>query len=79
MHYMFNRVGGLKDDLPAGWLTRVGQAVEQVRTGARQIEKLADMIAILGSMFFVGSVGTRTTPAHGDLSAPFCSARSPRN
>ena len=20
MHYMFNRVGGLKEDLPAGWL-----------------------------------------------------------
>ncbi len=23
MHYMFNRVGGLKEDLPAGWTTRV--------------------------------------------------------
>ena len=23
MHYMFNRVGGLKEDLPAGWLGRV--------------------------------------------------------
>ena len=23
MHYMFNRVGGLKEDLPAGWLDRV--------------------------------------------------------
>ncbi len=22
MHYMFNRVGGLKEDLPAGWTTR---------------------------------------------------------
>ncbi len=22
MHYMFNRVGGLKEDLPAGWLDR---------------------------------------------------------
>ena len=26
MHYMFNRVGGLKEELPAGWLGRVGAA-----------------------------------------------------
>src|SRR3954464_10199552 len=27
MHYMFNRVGGLKEDLPAGWLGRVAETV----------------------------------------------------
>jgi NADH-quinone oxidoreductase subunit D len=32
MHYMFNRVGGLKEELPAGWLDRVHAAVGQVRT-----------------------------------------------
>jgi NADH-quinone oxidoreductase subunit D len=31
MHYMFNRVGGLKEDLPAGWLDRVARAVAAVR------------------------------------------------
>jgi NADH-quinone oxidoreductase subunit D len=31
MHYMFNRVGGLKEDLPAGWLARVGAAAAEVR------------------------------------------------
>lgn len=31
MHYMFNRVGGLKEDVPAGWLGRVGAAVEVLR------------------------------------------------
>jgi NADH-quinone oxidoreductase subunit D len=31
MHYMFNRVGGLKEELPAGWLSRVGAAVAAVR------------------------------------------------
>ena len=31
MHYMFNRVGGLKEELPAGWLSRVGAAVAEVR------------------------------------------------
>ena len=30
MHYMFNRVGGLKEDLPAGWLDRVAAAVAAV-------------------------------------------------
>jgi NADH-quinone oxidoreductase subunit D len=32
MHYMFNRVGGLVADLPAGWLGRVHAAVGQVRS-----------------------------------------------
>ena len=31
MHYMFNRVGGLKEDLPAGWLQRTSEAIELVR------------------------------------------------
>ena len=31
MHYMFNRVGGLKEDLPAGWLDRVPEAVAETR------------------------------------------------
>ena len=34
MHYMFNRVGGLKEDMPAGWLDRVGAAVGAVRGAA---------------------------------------------
>jgi NADH-quinone oxidoreductase subunit D len=32
MHYMFNRVGGLVAELPAGWLGRVHAAVGQVRS-----------------------------------------------
>jgi NADH-quinone oxidoreductase subunit D len=31
MHYMFNRVGGLREDLPAGWLGRVSEAAASVR------------------------------------------------
>ncbi|HEY3686680.1 MAG TPA: NADH-quinone oxidoreductase subunit D [Streptosporangiaceae bacterium] len=38
MHYMFNRVGGLKEDLPAGWLGRVTQAVAGVRAGMADVE-----------------------------------------
>ncbi len=40
MHFMFNRVGGLKEDLPAGWLDRVGQAVAAMRARMPQLEAL---------------------------------------
>jgi NADH-quinone oxidoreductase subunit D len=38
MHYMFNRVGGLKEDLPAGWLDRVDEVVAHVRRGLGELE-----------------------------------------
>src|ERR1041385_2871384 len=41
MHYMFNRVGGLKADLPAGWLGRVAHAVAEVR---RRMSDLRNML-----------------------------------
>jgi NADH-quinone oxidoreductase subunit D len=31
MHYMFNRVGGLKEEIPAGWLDRAGRTIDDVR------------------------------------------------
>ena len=34
MHYMFNRVGGLKEELPAGWLSRVQAAARRGAGGA---------------------------------------------
>jgi NADH-quinone oxidoreductase subunit D len=40
MHYMFNRVGGLKEDLPAGWLGRVSDAVAAVRRRLPDLEGL---------------------------------------
>ena len=40
MHYMFNRVGGLKEDIPAGWLGRTSNAVAAVRKRLPQIEDL---------------------------------------
>ena len=47
MHYMFNRVGGLKEDLPAGWLGRARAAVAAVRRRLPEIEGL-----VLGSEIF---------------------------
>ena len=40
MHYMFNRVGGLKEDLPAGWLGRSSSAVAAVRRRLPDLESL---------------------------------------
>lgn len=40
LHYMFNRVGGLKDDLPAGWTGRVREAIGTVRASFPEVENL---------------------------------------
>ena len=40
MHYMFNRVGGLKEDVPAGWLDRVDAALAAVRRRLPELEGL---------------------------------------
>jgi NADH-quinone oxidoreductase subunit D len=49
MHYMFNRVGGLKEDLPAGWLGRARQAVADVRSRMDVYDRL-----VLGNEIFRG-------------------------
>jgi NADH-quinone oxidoreductase subunit D len=36
VHYMFNQVGGLKQDLPAGWLARVDEALDVVVAATRE-------------------------------------------
>ena len=40
MHYMFNRVGGLKEDVPAGWLGRVEGALTAVRRRLPDLESM---------------------------------------
>jgi NADH-quinone oxidoreductase subunit D len=47
MHYMFNRVGGLKEDLPLGWLGRAASASAAVRRRLPDIENL-----VLGNEIF---------------------------
>jgi NADH-quinone oxidoreductase subunit D len=41
MHYMFNRVGGLKEEVPAGWTRRARGAIGEVR---RRLPNLDDLI-----------------------------------
>jgi NADH-quinone oxidoreductase subunit D len=47
MHYMFNRVGGLKEELPAGWTGRARHAVDVVRRRLPDLENL-----VLGNEIF---------------------------
>src|SRR5262249_29968076 len=66
MHYMFNRVGGLKEELPAAWLDRVRKAVADVRRGVKDIDNL-----IRGNEIFharprgVGVLPAATAAAYG--------------
>jgi NADH-quinone oxidoreductase subunit D len=59
MHYMFNRVGGLKEDMPAGWPGRAGEAVAAVRSRLPQIEDLV----IGNEIFRARTVGIGALPA----------------
>src|ERR671921_2337989 len=74
MHYMFNRVGGLKEDLPAGWLGRASDAVTAVGSRLSQIEDL-----IFGNEIFrartrgVGVVSPALVDAYG-VSGPIARA-----
>jgi NADH-quinone oxidoreductase subunit D len=47
MHYMFNRVGGLKEDLPAGWAGRARNAIHEVRNRLPDLDNL-----IMGNEIF---------------------------
>jgi NADH-quinone oxidoreductase subunit D len=74
MHYMFNRVGGLKEDIPAGWLDRAGAAAAAVRSRVPQIEDL-----IFGNEIFrartrgVGVLSRELVDAYG-VSGPIARA-----
>ena len=74
IHYMFNRVGGLKEDLPAGWTGRTRRAVAQVRNRLPDLENL-----ILGNEIFrartkgVGVLSPALVHAYG-VSGPLARA-----
>ena len=75
MHYMFNRVGGLKEEVPAGWTARVRSAVADVRTGlARDIDPLITRNEIfLARTTGVGVLAAADVKAYG-VSGPVARA-----
>ena len=74
MHYMFNRVGGLKEDLPAGWLNRVLAATAAVRHRLPQLEGLIVGNEILRARTRGVGVLDRATAAAYGVSGPVARA-----
>jgi NADH-quinone oxidoreductase subunit D len=74
MHYMFNRVGGLKEDIPAGWTGRASAAIATVRSRLQELEDL-----IFGNEIFrartkgVGVLSSELVEAYG-VSGPIARA-----
>lgn len=74
IHYMFNRVGGLKEDLPAGWLDRVDAAVQAVRRRLPDLEGLLVGNEVLRARTRgVGVLSRETALAYG-VSGPIARA-----
>jgi NADH-quinone oxidoreductase subunit D len=74
MHYMFNRVGGLKEELPLGWTGRVRAAIGHARAALPRLDTL-----IRGNEIFrartmgVGVITAEQVHAYG-LSGPVARA-----
>ncbi len=65
MHYMFNRVGGLKEELPAGWLGRAQAAAAQVRADLPQIGAAVASEGFRGRTRGVGVLGVEQVGQFG--------------
>ena len=74
MHYMFNRVGGLKEDLPAGWLARAQSTVSAVRRRMPDIEGLVVGNEIVNARTRGVGVLTREVAAAYGVSGPIARA-----
>ena len=72
MHYMFNRVGGLKEDLPAGWLGRARDGGRERAAAACRLENL-----VLGNEIFRGRTRGVGVLAAEPVTRTGCPARSP--
>jgi NADH-quinone oxidoreductase subunit D len=74
MHYMFNRVGGLKEDLPAGWLSRVLSTTASVRKRLPRLEAMIIGNEILQARTRGVGVLDRPTAAAYGVSGPVARA-----
>jgi NADH-quinone oxidoreductase subunit D len=75
MHYMFNQVGGLKSDLPDGWLGRALATIETVRAGVRRDIETAIRSdeAVRAGIRGLGVLSRETAEAYG-VSGPIARA-----
>ena len=65
VHYMFNRVGGLKEDVPAGWTGRVRRAVADVRARVPDLAASLSEDAVRSRTVGVGVLTAATVAQYG--------------
>ncbi len=66
IHYMFNRVGGLKEEVPAGWTGRARAAVDDVRRRMPELDRLIrGNETFLARTVGVGVLSAETAAAYG--------------
>ncbi|MFV2022444.1 NADH-quinone oxidoreductase subunit D [Micromonospora sp. LOL_023] len=66
MHFMFNRVGGLKEEVPAGWTRRAREAIGQVESRMPDLDRLIRRNEIfLARTVGVGVLDADTAAAFG--------------
>jgi NADH-quinone oxidoreductase subunit D len=74
LHYMFNRVGGLKEEVPAGWTARAREAIGEVRRSLSELDGLIrDNDTFLARTVGVGVLPAATAAAYG-VSGPVARA-----
>ncbi len=74
MHYMIARIGGLREDIPEGWLDRVDEAVAAVRRRMPDLEgMLVDNPILRGRTVGVGVLTTEQVRQYG-VSGPIARA-----
>ncbi|MDQ3465340.1 MAG: NADH-quinone oxidoreductase subunit D [Actinomycetota bacterium] len=74
MHFMFNQVGGIKADVPAGWTGRVRQAIADVRRRMPDLDRLIrSNETFLARTVGVGVLGRDTAVRYG-VSGPVARA-----
>ena len=65
MHYMFNRVGGLKEEVPAGWTARARHAVGEVRRRLPEWDTVFRHETFVSRTVGVGVLSAATAAAFG--------------
>jgi len=66
IHYMFNRIGGLKEEVPAGWTARARETIEGVRRRLPELERLVrGNETFLARTAGVGVLPSATAAAYG--------------
>jgi NADH-quinone oxidoreductase subunit D len=73
MHLMFNRIGGLKEEVPAGWTGRARGAVDVVRSALPALASVLAAAEFRDATVGVGTLSTADAAAYG-VSGPVARA-----